>query len=147
MKRLIVTADDFGASTEIIEAVVQAHRKLREVCEQTISLTDLYRFPTIAGLADYLSTGGDAAVVPVEPQAPAITTSVSSYCSASPGGSQGHRAPTTSKALVVRFSSPVQMAGRLLQSFQRVCPFVVVPSAVRVVRGSGKNVVAGPANV
>jgi natural product biosynthesis luciferase-like monooxygenase protein len=42
--------------------VVQAHRKLREVCEQTISLTDLYRFPTIAGLADYLSTGGDAAV-------------------------------------------------------------------------------------
>ncbi len=41
--------------------VVQAHRKLREVCEHTISLTDLYRFPTIAGLADYLSTGGDAA--------------------------------------------------------------------------------------
>ncbi len=27
MKRLIVTADDFGASTEINEAVVQAHRK------------------------------------------------------------------------------------------------------------------------
>lgn len=42
--------------------VVQAHRRLREVCEQPISLTDLYRFPTIAGLADYLATGGDAAV-------------------------------------------------------------------------------------
>ena len=42
--------------------VVQAHRKLREVCEHKISLTDLYRFPTIAGLADYLGTGGDAAV-------------------------------------------------------------------------------------
>jgi len=42
--------------------VVQAHRKLREVCEHKISLTDLYRFPTIQGLANYLSTGGDAAV-------------------------------------------------------------------------------------
>jgi acyl carrier protein len=42
--------------------VVQAHRKLREVCEHKISLTDLYRFPTIAGLADFLGTGGDAAV-------------------------------------------------------------------------------------
>ncbi|MFT5442172.1 MAG: natural product biosynthesis luciferase-like monooxygenase protein [Myxococcota bacterium] len=42
--------------------VVQAHRKLREACEHKISLTDLYRFPTIAGLANFLTSGGDGAV-------------------------------------------------------------------------------------
>jgi hypothetical protein len=40
--------------------VVQAHRALREKLERPLSLTDLYRFPTIAGLAGFLGgTGGD----------------------------------------------------------------------------------------
>ena len=39
--------------------VVQAHRKLREVCPMEVTLTDLYRFPTIAGLAEHVSKGGD----------------------------------------------------------------------------------------
>ena len=37
--------------------VVQTHRKLREVHSDPISLTDLYRFPTIRNLAEFL--GGD----------------------------------------------------------------------------------------
>ena len=44
--------------------VVQAHRKLIEICTMPITLTDLYRFPTIAGLATHLSKdddGGEAA--------------------------------------------------------------------------------------
>jgi len=36
--------------------VVQAHRKLREQAPQPISLTDLYRYPTIRGLAGRLSS-------------------------------------------------------------------------------------------
>ncbi len=39
--------------------VVQAHRKLREVSPRPVSLTDLYRFPTIRGLAGHLSSEGD----------------------------------------------------------------------------------------
>ncbi|MCP4904776.1 MAG: LLM class flavin-dependent oxidoreductase [bacterium] len=38
--------------------VVQAHRKLREVVSMPLSLTDLYRFPTIRGLVDHISSGG-----------------------------------------------------------------------------------------
>ncbi|HEB89884.1 MAG TPA: LLM class flavin-dependent oxidoreductase [Deltaproteobacteria bacterium] len=38
--------------------VVQAHRKLREACPKPISLTDLYRFPTIRGLAAHLGEDG-----------------------------------------------------------------------------------------
>jgi hypothetical protein len=38
--------------------VVQAHRKLRELCPEPLSLTDLYRFPTIRGLASHLSSDG-----------------------------------------------------------------------------------------
>jgi natural product biosynthesis luciferase-like monooxygenase protein len=40
--------------------VVQAHRKLADRCPMPISLTDLYRFPTICGLAGNLSKGGDS---------------------------------------------------------------------------------------
>ena len=36
--------------------VVQAHRKLREVIEKPLTLTDLYRFPTIRGLVNHLSS-------------------------------------------------------------------------------------------
>jgi hypothetical protein len=39
--------------------VVQAHRKLVGRCPMPISLTDLYRFPTIFDLAGNLSKGGD----------------------------------------------------------------------------------------
>ncbi|HKK51761.1 MAG TPA: MupA/Atu3671 family FMN-dependent luciferase-like monooxygenase, partial [Myxococcota bacterium] len=39
--------------------VVQAHRKLREECAQPVTLTDLYRFPTIRGLAAHLSSDGE----------------------------------------------------------------------------------------
>ncbi|RLC10635.1 MAG: peptide synthetase, partial [Deltaproteobacteria bacterium] len=38
--------------------VVQAHRKLREVVSDPLSLTDLYRFPTIRGLVAHLSSDG-----------------------------------------------------------------------------------------
>lgn len=40
--------------------VVQAHRKLRDVVSMPITLTDLYRFPTVASLAGHLEGGGDA---------------------------------------------------------------------------------------
>ena len=36
--------------------VVQAHRKLRGLISSPITLTDLYQFPTIAGLADHLES-------------------------------------------------------------------------------------------
>jgi len=44
--------------------VVQAHRKLRDRCETPLSLTDLYRFPTIRTLAGHLGSdgGGDEQV-------------------------------------------------------------------------------------
>ncbi len=41
--------------------VVQVHRALRDQLDQPLSLTDLYRFPTIGSLAAYLSSGGGAA--------------------------------------------------------------------------------------
>ncbi len=34
--------------------VVKAHRALKEVCEESISMTDLYRFPTIHSLVEHL---------------------------------------------------------------------------------------------
>jgi acyl carrier protein len=34
---------------------VQAHRQLKEVVEKEISITDMFRFPTIRALADYLN--------------------------------------------------------------------------------------------
>jgi acyl carrier protein len=34
---------------------VQAHRQLKEVVEKEISITDMFRFPTIRSLADYLN--------------------------------------------------------------------------------------------
>ncbi len=39
--------------------VVQAHRKLRDRCPKPLSLTDLYRFPTIRGLAGHLLSDDD----------------------------------------------------------------------------------------
>jgi acyl carrier protein len=36
---------------------VQAHRRLREALQRELSITDIFRFPTIAGLAQYL--GGE----------------------------------------------------------------------------------------
>jgi hypothetical protein len=39
--------------------VVQAHRKLRDLCPKPLSLTDLYRFPTIRGLAGHLHSDDD----------------------------------------------------------------------------------------
>ena len=41
--------------------VVQVHRALRDQLDQPLSLTDLYRFPTIGSLAAFLSSGGEAA--------------------------------------------------------------------------------------
>ncbi len=41
--------------------VVQVHRKLREAWEKPVSLTDLYRFPTIRKLSEFLEGGGTAA--------------------------------------------------------------------------------------
>ncbi len=40
--------------------VVQVHRRLRESVPKPISLTDLYRFPTIRGLARHLESDDDA---------------------------------------------------------------------------------------
>jgi natural product biosynthesis luciferase-like monooxygenase protein len=39
--------------------VVQAHRKLRDLCPKPLSLTDLYRFPTIRGLSGHLLSDDD----------------------------------------------------------------------------------------
>jgi len=49
--------------------VVQVHRALRERLEQPLSLTDLYRFPTIGSLAEYLSSDDGGAGVVLESQA------------------------------------------------------------------------------
>ncbi len=38
--------------------VVQVHRRLREQIQEPLSLTDLYRFPTIRSLAEFLGSGG-----------------------------------------------------------------------------------------
>jgi natural product biosynthesis luciferase-like monooxygenase protein len=38
---------------------VQAHRRLREVLQRELSITDIFRFPTIHSLAAYLADGGD----------------------------------------------------------------------------------------
>jgi hypothetical protein len=38
--------------------VVQVHRQLRELLAQPLSLTDLYRFPTIRSLAEFLASDG-----------------------------------------------------------------------------------------
>jgi hypothetical protein len=40
--------------------VVRLHRKLAGMIEQAISLTDLYRFPTIRSLTDHLSSNGES---------------------------------------------------------------------------------------
>ncbi|MCB8926227.1 MAG: LLM class flavin-dependent oxidoreductase [Ardenticatenaceae bacterium] len=38
---------------------VQAHRQLKAIVEKEISITDMFRFPTIRALADYLNEDGD----------------------------------------------------------------------------------------
>jgi long-subunit acyl-CoA synthetase (AMP-forming) len=43
--------------------VVKLHRDLVAALDLPLSLTDLYRFPTIRGLADFLTTGGDTQAV------------------------------------------------------------------------------------
>jgi AMP-binding enzyme/Phosphopantetheine attachment site/AMP-binding enzyme C-terminal domain len=40
---------------------VQAHRRLRDVLGRSLSITDIFRFPTIQALGQYLSGGVDAA--------------------------------------------------------------------------------------
>jgi hypothetical protein len=40
---------------------VQAHRLLREVLQRDLSITDIFRFPTIQSLSSYLSEGSDGA--------------------------------------------------------------------------------------
>ena len=47
-----------GDDTLVYDQV--AHRKLRDVVPMALTLTDLYRFPTIAGLASHLSSGDGA---------------------------------------------------------------------------------------
>ena len=42
---------------------VQVHRNLQQTLEQSVSLTDLYRFPTIASLAGYLGGDGPARAI------------------------------------------------------------------------------------
>lgn len=49
--------------------VVQAHRKLVDVVPMPITLTDLYRFPTISGLAEHLSSGDGGAAAAAASQA------------------------------------------------------------------------------
>lgn len=40
---------------------VQVHRKLRDALSIDLSITDIFRFPTVAGLANHLAQGGAAA--------------------------------------------------------------------------------------
>ena len=39
---------------------VQAHRQLKEVVEKPISITDMFRFPTIRTLADFLNEDSES---------------------------------------------------------------------------------------
>ena len=49
--------------------VVQAHREHGELLSTPISLTDLYRFPTVTGLAEHLGRGDGAAEIAQASQA------------------------------------------------------------------------------
>ena len=52
--------------------VVQVHRKLQEVLGRALSLTDIFRFPTIRALSSYLTAGsaGDSRKARTRRQAP-----------------------------------------------------------------------------
>jgi acyl carrier protein len=41
--------------------VVQTHRRLRDVLDRPLSLTDMYRFPTVRSLAQFLDEGDSGA--------------------------------------------------------------------------------------
>ena len=41
---------------------VQAHRRLREALARPLTLTDMFRFPTIRALSGYLANGSDNAM-------------------------------------------------------------------------------------
>lgn len=65
--REVLRLESVGASDNFFDLgghsllVVQVHRGLRDRLDQPLSLTDLYRFPTIGSLAAHLSSGGSAA--------------------------------------------------------------------------------------
>ncbi len=46
--------------------IVRMHRKLRETVDPSIALTDLYRYPTIRGFSESLSSGGEQAAAVVQ---------------------------------------------------------------------------------
>jgi hypothetical protein len=62
-KERIGTEDNFFDAGGHSLLVVRMHRKLRELVEHPVALTDLYRFPTIRSLTDFLSRS-DGPVVP-----------------------------------------------------------------------------------
>jgi glutathione S-transferase len=41
---------------------VQAHRRLKEALQKDVSITDIFRFPTIQSLSAYLGQGGQDAM-------------------------------------------------------------------------------------
>jgi acyl carrier protein len=63
----VLKLGDVGANDNFFDLgghsllVVQVHRLLRERVERPLSLTDLYRFPTIRSLVAHLESDGGAA--------------------------------------------------------------------------------------
>jgi hypothetical protein len=43
--------------------VVRMHRKIKDVLDKPVSLTDLYRFPTIKSFSDFLNSDGSSEAV------------------------------------------------------------------------------------
>ncbi len=62
--REVLKVENVGAEDNFFDLgghsllVVQVHRKLRDQISQPLSLTDLYRFPTIRSLAEFLGSDG-----------------------------------------------------------------------------------------
>jgi hypothetical protein len=71
----VLKLDDVGVNDNFFDLgghsllVVQAHRELRDKVPQPLSLTDLYRFPTIQSLVEHLEGGEEVATAKGEDRA------------------------------------------------------------------------------
>jgi hypothetical protein len=67
----IGTADNFFDVGGHSLLVVRMHRRLRELIAEPVTLTDLYRFPTIGSLTDFLTRTGPSAATDDAAKSPA----------------------------------------------------------------------------